>query len=360
MRTVYIDDDENELKQYENFFKTHHKAKNKFEIIKINAQQEFEQLIKEVKAKRPQLILLDFKLEKPNSSGDVIEISGAPLSTAFKEIFPDVPVVFFTKLGLFGEKENSQKIYSNVDATIIKNSIYTDSEAVFDFLYKLAEGFENLRTNSDEWIGILKAINSPEGDYDILKLSRPPSLSLNSWSISGTADWIINTLIKYPGILYSSIHSATLLGISENEFKSEPMKIFFSKAKYSGIFEPLEGRWWKSQLQELAESIMNEDEKSLLIRKGFPLAWERINETKIERSKCIYSGELPAEWVCYILKEPMMIKYSLSYRPDSRPSVMDEARISFKAIKTTNEVNDEFFDPLELEIYNEIRNKNGG
>ena len=91
------------------------------------------------------------------------------------------------------------------------------------------------------------------------------------------------------------------------------------------------------------------------LRMGFPLAWERNKEVSIERSKCVYTGESPAEWVCYILKKPVMIKNSLAYYPDSRPSVMDEARVSFKAIRTSNEVNDDLFDPLGQEMLSNIR-----
>lgn len=361
MRVVYIDDDEKELSKYKNIFEMHQTSKDKFEIVPINAQKNFEELIKKVKAQSPQLVLVDLKLEKPNNMGEVIEISGAPISTALKEIFPEIPIVFFTKQDLFFEGRHTNKIYSSVDANIYKNDIFKNNGEVLNFLYNLAEGFEKLRNfHSRQWIDILKLINSPEEDYDILKLSKPPSFSFNEWSVSEAADWIINILIKYPGILYDAVHSATFLGISQKEFQSKDISKFFEKAKYSSIFEPVEGRWWKSKLQELAESIMNEDEKDLLIREGFPLAWERISGTKIEKSKCIDSGESPADWVCYILKKPVMIKCSLSYRPDSRPSVMDEARVSFKAIKTTNEVNEEFFDPIELEIFNKIRSYNGG
>lgn len=45
-----------------------------------------------------------------------------------------------------------------------------------------------------------------------------------------------------------------------------------------------------------------------------------------------------------------MFKYSIKYYPDNRPSVMDEARVSFKAIKTSDEVNFELFDSIGLEI----------
>jgi hypothetical protein len=100
---------------------------------------------------------------------------------------------------------------------------------------------------------------------------------------------------------------------------------------------------------------MDEKDMNLSLQKGFPQAWERENQEKVERSKCIFSGESPAEWVCYILNEPVKIKYSLSYRPDSRPEVMDEARVSFTAIGTSNEVDDELFYPLGRKMLPKIR-----
>ena len=361
MKTVYIDDDEKELLKYKSIFETHENSQNKFEIIPVRAQIGFEQLIREVKKESPQLILVDLKLEKPNELGEIFETSGAPLSTAFKEIFPDIPVVFFTKQDLFGEKIYSSQVLSSADTIIYKSDIYKNEGEVLNFLYNFAKGFETLRnSHSKEWDYILKIIQSPESDKDLLKLSRPPNFSIDKWSVSEVADWIINVLIKYPGILYDSVHSAIFLGISVEDFQSECFEKFFTNSKYFGIFEPTGDRWWKSKLQELAESIMNEQEKYLLIREGFPLAWERVNGIELQKSKCVYSGEFPADWVCYVLKKPVMIKYSLSYRPDSRPWMMDEARVSFEAIRTGNEVNEELLDPVEFEIFNDIRNKMEG
>lgn len=356
MRTVYIDDDDKELQKYKLIFETHDTSKNKFEIIPVRAQKGFEQLIKEVKNLAPQLILVDLKLEKPSESGEIFETSGAPLSTAFKEIFPDIPVVFFTKQNLFGDKIYPNQVLSSADAIIYKSDIYKNKGEILNSLYNLAIGFETLRSNySKEWNDILKIIQSPENDKDLLKLSRPQNFSINRRSVSEVANWIVNVLIKYPGILYDSVHAATFLGISVEDFQSEYFKLFFTPAKYCGVFEPVEGRWWRSKLQDLAESIMNEQEKCMLIREGFPLAWERTNGTTPQKSKCIYSGEYPADWICYVLKKPVMIKYSLSYRPDSRPCVMDEARVSFEAIRIGDEVDEELLDPVELEIFYDIR-----
>jgi hypothetical protein len=206
-----------------------------------------------------------------------------------------------------------------------------------------------------KWDNLFELIDADKIDYDFLGLSIPPNNHDKEWTVTSASDWLQNVLIKYPGILYDAVHSATFLGISKNAFLSSHIQNFFKAAKYIGFFAPYEGCWWKSKLQEAARSIMDESEKDLLTREGFSKAWDRINSTQIEKSKCTVSGESPADCVCYILKEPVMIKNSLSYRPDSRPSVMDEARVSFKAIRSSSAVVDELFGPLETELLPKIR-----
>lgn len=90
---------------------------------------------------------------------------------------------------------------------------------------------------------------------------------------------------------------------------------------------------------------------------AFPMAWERVKKTTIEKAKCVFSGEAPAEWVCYILRQPVMIKYSLSYKPDTRPAVMDEARVSYEAVRTSNDFDDKLVDPLGRELISGIRKR---
>jgi hypothetical protein len=245
-------------------------------------------------------------------------------------------------------------LYS-LDETIYKSKVFKEDGKNLDILHKLAIGYKELRnTESKSWDNLLRIIGAHEIDHDVLKLSEPPTISESGWSVFDAADWIRKTLIKYPGILYDPVNSATFLGISKDAFISDPIQELFSDAKYSTVFAPKEGRWWKSKLQEIAESIMEEHERDLIVRKGFPLAWERINNNPIERPKCVFCGKSPAEWVCYILKEPVMIECSLRYNPDSRPSIMDEARVSYTAIRTENEVNADKFGPIEYDMLQEI------
>ena len=356
IKTIYIDDEDSELRRYKRKFENAENSKNQFEIIMLNSQKEIGALLNEVRNKNPELILVDFDLTKPTKEGLLVGVSGVALSTALREEFPDVPIVLFTKIDFLRIQKLNPKILSSLDETIYKSDVFKEDGKNLDILRKLAIGYKELRnTESKSWDNLLRIIGAHEIDHDVLKLSEPPTISESGWSVFDAADWIRKTLIKYPGILYGSVNSATFLGISEDAFLSDPIQELFSDAKYSTVFAPRDGRWWKSKLQEIAESIMEENERDLVVRKGFPLAWERINDISVERSKCVDCGKSPAEWVCYILKKPVMIECSLRYNPDSRPSIMDEARVSYTAIRTKNEVNDDKFDPIEYDMLQEIR-----
>ena len=356
VKTVYIDDEDKELKKWERKFEDDERSKELFKIVSINSQkQTIDELLNEIKTTKPELILVDFDLSKPQN-GLLIGISGTILSTALKEKFPDIPAVLFTRKNVFKIAKYSRQALYSLDNVVYKNEVFQASGDNLNQLHALAVGFKNLRKNqSPKWDDILKVIKAPLVNHDTLKDSNPPLSLGGNWSVSEVAEWVRKTLIKYPGILYDPIHSATFLGLSEGEFLSEKTKEIFTKAKYSGVFAPVAGRWWKSELRRIAISKMNKKEKELSFHAGFVSSLARIRKTQVRRSKCIYSGESPADWVCYILNKPVKIKYSLAYRIDSRPKVMDEARVSFKAIKTSNEVNDELFDPLGRDMLKRIR-----
>ena len=369
MKVVYIDDVEEELKKFKRKFEENQLSKERFEIITMKAQGLLEK-IGEIQEKNPELILVDFDLHEPDKEGNKSPIFGLTLSTELKQKFQEIPIVLLTRRNVFKIRTylRIEETLSNIlDEIIYKDDLFKKNERLGS-LYSLAHGFKILRENrSRRWEDLLEILKAPESDEEDLKLSNPPITSrdkwfvsetgtrIHEWSVSEAADWIRNTLIKYPGILYDSMHSATLLGISKDAFLKKPIQDFFSESKYSGVFAPSDGCWWRSRLREAAFSIMNEEEIDLPIREGFPLAWERTRGISIERSTCIFSKEPFPEWICYILNKPVMIKYSLVYRVDDRPSIMDEARVSFEAIRTRDDVNDELFDPLGREMLDEIR-----
>lgn len=354
--TTYIDDDDKELRKYKKQFEEDERSKDCFKIIPINTQKpNLNDLLNEIKMQKSELILVDFDLSKPKDNL-LLGMSGAALSTVLKENFPNIPLVLFTRKSVFRVDKYPRRILSSLDDFLYKAEVFKEKSDKLNFLYEMAFGFKKLRTSrSTKWQHLLKLIKAPKSDYDLLKQSNPPIDTNSNWSVSEAAQWIREVLISYPGILYDSIHAAAFLGISEDDFLLDKVQQIFDKATYLGVFAKITKCWWKSTLRQIAISKMNKKEKDLPIYMGFPSALTRAKGEEAKKSKCVYSGETPAEWVCYILNKPVKIKYSLDYRVDSRPKVMDSARVSFKAIRTSNEVNDELFDPLGQQMLSEIR-----
>lgn len=348
IKILYIDDTKTELLRYKQLFE---KSGNfNVSTTKIKDDSKINSIRDDAK-KDVDLILIDLRL--------CWIISGSTLATDIRQNFPEYPIVLFTRKEIF-ETDLPQIIKKDLteilDEVTYKDDLDKNPDKILQYLYDLAMGYKSLRDIKEKEknkSNLIKLLASPQQDEDDLIETKPPLDEKGSWVTFKAAKWINDVLLMYPGILYDSIYSATELGISEKEFLGDKMKDFFKDALYNGIFNS-DARWWKSRLYSLARKIMNEDERSFRLNQGFPMAWERIKETKLEKSKCIFSGESPADGVCCILKKPMMLTYSLKYNMDSRPPIMKEARISHKAIKT-KDINENFIDPLDRDELEKIR-----
>ena len=359
-RIIYIDDDSKDLHKYQRLFETEN-DRLRFEIIPINAQElDLNNSSEQLKSIEPDLFLIDLDLSKPKNK-KVLGISGVAASTELREKFPYLPLILFTRKNIFNRTYSVMgEINSGLDEIIYKDDINKSKQTCKEFIAELIGGYKILKDKKPmSYEDLFLMLKAPKIDHDKISKTIPASLYSSNWPIHLIANWIRKTLLHFPGILYDPVHSATLLGLSKEAFLSADAQEIFLDAKYSSIFSPADGRWWKSKIHEIANKMMNIEEKDMPLNEGFPLAMDRINPTKgkIERSKCIYSNESPAEWVCCILNEPIMIRYSLSYRADSRPQAMDEARISYKAIRTSDGFREELIDPSSMEMLPEIRKK---
>ena len=357
IKVVYIDDAVRELQKYKAKFEADERAKGRFVIMPHTSPKSPEDYNR-ISQANPDLLLVDYDLSIPDEDGNVIGISGVTLATELRQKFPEIPIVLFTRKSVFKVQEYAsiKETLSSIDEIVYKQDVFKRESPRLEDLFQLAVGFKKLRSmKTGQWSDLLKLMGTPQGDSDVLSLCDPPVVPKQGWAVAAISAWVRNVVLRYPGVLYDAVHAATFLGVSEKAFLSEPLQHMFKSAEYSGIFMPHERRWWKSKLQTVAASVMRKGEKELPLRTGFPAAWERTKKAPIERAKCVFSGESPAEWVCYILKQPVMIKYSLSYRPDRRPAVMDESRVSYEAIRTSNEFDERLLDPLGRDMISEIR-----
>lgn len=303
----------------------------------------------------PDLILADFDYSHVDSEGDVLGMNGVTLSNLFRQKFPHVPIVLFTRKPYEQRADfpHNEAILACIDDTKYKEDLIPPNHSnLIRYLISIASGYKKLReTEPKNWDNLTALISAPESSYDLIKMSYPiEQAKRKTWTAFEAATWIRKILLKFPGIVYEPVFAATFLGITLDSFQVSEVQTFFNPARYYGVFSDENDRWWKSKLIELASQNMNDTEKNLPLRKGFIKYWNRTHSQSLTPSICEFKGDCPAETVCYLSKRPSLLKYSLHYHVDARPEVMEDARVSFKSIQTRDDVNFDLFDEVAKEI----------
>jgi hypothetical protein len=316
---------------------------------------------------KPDILMIDYELTRPERGRTPTQYQGATLASRIRESFPNHPIVLFTRRGLLTRPEYQQvkDVMQVFDDVLYKGDIEKNPGSSRSLLASLATGFRLLREDKTKsWDSLIQFLKAPPQAEDALRKAGPPlhsgvRTSPAPWRVQEAARWIRKVVLAYPGILYDKLYSATALGIDVESFDAPKVRKLFAPAQYRGLFEPPEDRWWRVRVYEVAQRVIAAAKLSGPAHVVFADAYKKRVGTRLKPARCIYSKTSPADWVCYILYGPVKRQYSLSYHPDDRPAVMDEARVSFKAIREDNRVRDELFDEQSQKLLKEIRSLRG-
>jgi hypothetical protein len=183
-----------------------------------------------------------------------------------------------------------------------------------------------------------------EDESNLLREAAPP-IESKEWNIPQVARWIRNVVMGFPGILYDNLTAATRLGIDLDGFNTPRVQELMEPVKYTGVFSTYRERWWRNRLFGIVQSLMLKHDVRGPVFLKFSEAFSAECGEKLAPAICVHDGTPVADWVCYILKKPVKQRNSIPYYPDSRPQVMDQARVSFKAIQESNEFDESLVDP---------------
>lgn len=306
-----------------------------------------ESTIQRVIDARPDIVFVDYQLVTAAAAQQAGPTQGSTVAAQLREKFPEIPILLITRGTLFnrGGLEASRDVPGAFDDILIKGEISRHLDKERQRVLSIIRGFKSLRLCADRSIqGLYGLLQATEDEMELLDRAAPPRPPRGGdrWRVTEAARWVRNTVIEYPGILYDPLHAASFLGISEKSFLTEAPQKFFAKARYNGIFAPMEGRWWKPRLMQIALKFLDSCNSIQLPLFHFGAVWNEHNKPHISLSNCIVEGARPAECVCYIYQKPVKRANSLPYRPDNRPLVMDEARVSFKAVRESSEFDGDY------------------
>jgi hypothetical protein len=323
---------------------------------------EDEHTVMHIIQEKPDVVLLDQELvEGPPDERPEARL-GSTVAALIREELPETPIVLITRGSIFKSEtmSASRDVPRAYDHVLVKASVGHNPEAARNEILTIVTGFHDIRQCADRsWAGLCNLLGAEEGDIESLARSNPPRsyVGTEAWRASEAAHWIRQTVIQYPGILYDSLHAACFLGMALDSFTLPGMQRYFSKAKYKGAFAPVGGRWWKARLRRTALEFMQKAGKSAVSVHDFEVTRSEHSTTKLTPSRCLVDGTSPAESVCFIYERPVKRKHSVPYWPDNRPDIMDEARVSFNAVRESGEFDENLVMLDAREIVDELQQR---
>jgi CheY-like chemotaxis protein len=357
LRIVYIEDRSKDAETYRDLLG----KRQRVEIYTLEPSPKLD--VAGIVDKKPDLVLLDYELTRKLSSGLKASYQGGTLATRLREELRDHPLILFTRRTILQQYAWPSEELGAVDEIIYKEDVDQDPEGGIRILRAIAKGFATLRSvDTKDWDSLVEALRARPSEVDLLREASPP-LGLRAdkkgreivWSVREAAAWILKTLFAFPGLLYDSLYASASLGIDEDSFLKTAVQRYFKEAEYDGPFSGVSSRWWRRRLHENAFRCIRRARLPPVLTRSFRSAFQKMTGTRIEPSRCATCGAKSADSVCYVLRKPVERRCSLEYFPDKRPPVMDVARVSFKAIREDNRVQDELFSNAGQKLLRGIR-----
>ena len=301
------------------------------------------------------LFLIDYELDTRRNDGDIASYRGTTLATRLREIMPEVPIVLLTRsdLAIWAEQQRVVSRGSTFDEILYKDTHLQDHpDLMCTTLRSLMRGFSALRARGERTVdSLFDMLELDEGSIEYVRESLPPGAN---WKVYEAAQWVRRVLLHFPGVVYDSTHAAVALGISEEGFRHPTIEQLLEPAEYTGIFGDIAKRWWRHKLFEIMSASPLNGDVDLGLRERFLTI--ATNKAGIEMEPALdpEANQL-ADTVCYIMNIPTRIETSLPYYPDARPKNMDEARVSFKAIRESNLVDEDCLTEAGRDLLADIR-----
>jgi len=296
------------------------------------------------------VVLVDLDLSTPMPDGGVVGYFGTTLASELRMRTPSSPIILITRPNVISGKTQFILDSVDVDYIIFKDDINKDPASVRAIILSLCSGFQELaQVQRPDWPALVASMQADEDEANNLREAAPP-VERGLWSVSQVSRWIRNTVIEFPGILYDELTTATRLGISLDSYRQHAVSNLFDRAMYRGVFSSLHKRWWRGRLFYLAQQLILKHKLQGSIAEKFREAFREEHGQELEPAICIYDGTPTADWVCYILNQPVKQRNSIPYYPDRRPPVMDQARVSFKAIQESDAFDETLVDAQSFEI----------
>ena len=305
------------------------------------------------------IFLIDYDLAVAKPDNRPIGYHGNSLATEIRNKKPTNPII------LVSRRQIIDSLYlhlttdgSDFDLILFKNDILDNAEKTRQQILALHDGFTQLaELHGQSWSQVVEKLGASEETTRKLREAFPPIDEKRRWYVPQTIEWIRTVLMGYPGILYDALHASARIGIAKESFISPAIRKIFADAEYKGPLAGFGERWWSDRLVGIATQTIIDANVEGPISEGFVKTYKGAGQQKLQPSRCVVDDKPGADQICYILRQPVKRENSIIYYPDSRPSVMDAARVSITAIEENDSFDEALVEASSIDVVNEILDK---
>lgn len=303
------------------------------------------------------IFLIDYDLATAKLDYGPIGYHGNTLATEIRNKKPTNPIVLVSRRQIIESLDlHLTTERSDFDLILFKNDILDDAKNAQRQILAIYDGFTQLvELQGQPWSKVVKKLGASEEATRSLREAFPP-IDEKRWYVSPTIEWIRTVLMGYPGILYDSLHASARIGITEDSFLSPAIRKLFACAEYTGPLAGLGERWWSDRLVGIATQKIIDANDEGPISDSFLEAYAKVDQQKLEPSRCLVDDTPGADQICFILRRPVKRENSIKYYPDSRPPIMDAARVSTDAIPK-DDFDETLVEASSIDVVRKIWNK---
>ena len=242
--------------------------------------------------KDPDLVLVDYILDKTSQDSKTLMPRGTSLADIIRGQWPACPIIALTA----AYKECVNDIAHDVFDDIVP---LDNLSKLVEFIPSIIEGYQTLKTTGKSLDDLFSIMIAPENQRSELAAIVPEDVKISFGKMPICAHrvfrWFRKEFFPWAGPLYDRRWASVLLGVDEEQFERYQPSI--ESAKYNGIFNnPDELRWWKASIYEavLPDSTQR---FSISIQQA---ACEELNINEEHFSKCYKCHEKWPEVLAYV------------------------------------------------------------
>ena len=335
VRAILVDDDEEDHLIAERLTRL---SPDKLECTPMKPSGRIEDLIKYidrlVNDNKCHLLLLDYRLDYMPSEHPVF-YRGGGLAAMIRDRIPNLPLVLVTTRDWYQELlAPTPSLYGLFDHVVFKHNLADQrqrSNIVFE-LTDLVIGFRLISESSPlSWCDMARLLDIESKELRLLAEFEEPPIGVGK-----VADWLLNRLLKYPGLLIDENYAAAVLGIDLSSFLGVEIQKAISDYRYHGPFGEWQRRWWHYPLDDWLNTLDRDSDRmdNESAERATKIARVvNVQETDILPAECSWCEGHEVIRICIVCQKPVDPMHALGVVED-RPYWTDRPVVCYTCIQS--------------------------